>query len=105
MKRARGIDEILLGAIQREMIFHFGKANAITAAALAAKLGIDDNASSQYLRKHIRVLVLDGLPISSSGDGYFMALPQSAELRAYADNLRGRIKGIQQRLDAIESML
>jgi biotin operon repressor len=77
----------LKGELRLILSQHRGHARAIPGRELARMLGYRDD---RQIRLVIRELIRDGLPVASSGKGYF--LPESLkEADEYADSLKGRL--------------
>ena len=96
------IDGDLLDEIQAELADR-GRDDAVTAGALAEKVGIDDGNSSPATRKAIRALLTErNVPIRSANVGYWICQSE-AEAEEYRADLESRIEGIEQRLNAFES--
>ena len=96
------IDGDLLDEIEAELADR-GRDDAITAGALAEKVGIDDGNSSPATRKAIRALLTErNVPIRSANVGYWICQSE-AEAEEYESDLESRIEGIEQRLTAFRT--
>lgn len=81
------------------MNHHVGSKNAITSREIAEYLGIDARPNFDVQVKNImtRVMRYTKTPIISNRFGYF--IPDSDdEMNEYIVNMRGRMKGIEERL-------
>jgi hypothetical protein len=95
------IDGDLLDAIEAELADR-GRDDAVTAGALAEKVGIDDGQSSPATRKAIRALLTErNVPVRSGNVGYWICQSE-AEAEEYRAHLESRIEGTKQRLAAFE---
>lgn len=78
---------------------HRGKDNTITSREIAEYLGIDNRPNFDVQIKNImnRVMKHKQIPIISNRFGYF--IPENDdEMNEYIVNMRGRMKGIEERL-------
>lgn len=95
------IDGDLLDAVEEELRGRT-KDDAIHSGELADKVGIDDGEANPKTREVIRTLMEErGLPIASANCGYWM-LESDAQLRIYVNDLRGRIAGIEERIEMVQ---
>ena len=69
--------------------YHFGAANAVTSRALEREFSV----KGKELRDTVNALRRDGVPIASSGEGYFYAATEP-EVRATIAHMTHRISGI-----------
>lgn len=97
------VDGDLVDAIATELHHHRGPDQAITSAALAGKLGIEDSEAQPKTREAIKVCLRErGLPIVSSGSGYYIPDDEQT-VEEHLESLRGRIAGIEERIELIAS--
>ena len=77
-----------------------------TSKDLAYYLGIDDSEAQPVTRglikQTMRTLCLAGHPIGADRDGYFLIETQK-ELDDYVESLRGRIRGIEERIRLVQA--
>jgi len=76
--------------LKRILLFHAGKARAITGRELAAIVGHRDD---RRVRQVIRELIIDGLPVAASTEspaGYFLVTCRQ-EADEYAASIRSRL--------------
>jgi len=81
------------------MTKHVGSKNTITSREIAEYLGIDNRPNCDVQVKNImtRVMKYTKTPIISNRFGYF--IPETDdEMNEYIVNMRGRMKGIEERL-------
>lgn len=78
-----------------------GRENAISRAALAAKLGIPDRA----MRKQIEAARADGHIILNSRDGGYYRTDNMSEINRYYKQEKHRAKSIFRSLKAVRSVL
>jgi len=80
---------------------HQGRSNPVFSAAIAEELNLNDKASTPLTRSLIKEAIIRfDLPVAAHGGGYYM-ITSREELKEYTANLRGRIRGIQGRIDAV----
>jgi hypothetical protein len=78
------------------------KSDAITSAELSDRLGLDDGEASPKARDLVRTLITErAIPVRSGSVGYWVCQSE-AEAEEYLDTLRGRIAGIETRMDCFE---
>lgn len=80
------------------------KDNAITSGELSAQLGLDDGEANPKAREIIRMLLSrdDPLPVAAGNVGYWVCETE-AQAAAYRETLRGRIAGIEERLERFDA--
>lgn len=78
---------------------HRGSMNAVTSREIAEYLGIDNRPNYDVQVKNImnRVMKHKQIPVISNRFGYFIP-DTDDEINDYIVNMRGRIKGIEERL-------
>jgi hypothetical protein len=87
----------------REILAGRARDDAITAADLSDRLGLDDGDTSPATREIVRTLLTErGVPVRSGSVGYWVCQSE-AEAEEYRENLQSRIEGIEQRLNAFET--
>lgn len=97
-----GVDGTLLDAVEEELRGRT-KDDAITSGELADAVGIDDSNGNPKAREAIRVLLEErGVPVASGNCGYWL-LENREQLERYLSDLDGRIQGIQERKQLVES--
>ena len=77
-----------------------GRRRSITSRRLEQKL----NLSSNEIRKQVNALRREGLPIASSGDGYFYA-ENAAEVYATIRSLKKMRRGLDSAIEGLEMAL
>lgn len=97
------IDPETLDSIEADLRDAVGKDNAITSGELAARHVPDDGAANPTTREIVKATMMRerGLPIVSCASGYY--IPQDrGTIDDELDSLRGRIAGIEERMDLLE---
>lgn len=98
---APAVDGALLDAAA-DIIEGRDKDAAITSAELSDRLGLDDGEASPKARDLVRTLITErAIPVRSGSVGYWVCQSE-AEASEYLDTLRGRIAGIETRMDCFE---
>lgn len=78
---------------------HRGANNPITAKEISSMMGFDMEDTQHMCRQIIkRTMDMFSLPVISCTRGYYIANTDE-EIQSYCDNIRGRIKGMRQRMD------
>lgn len=78
-----------------------GKNSAITSGEIRDEVGINDSHDTHpAVRDVIRQLIKEGLPVASSGSGYYV-VRNDEELNEYVRSLKSRQNAIQERIDAV----
>ena len=77
-----------------------GRRRSITSRRLEQKLNLSGNA----IRKQVNALRREGLPIASSGDGYFYA-ENAAEVYATIRSLKKMRRGLDAAIEGLEMAL
>ena len=77
-----------------------GQRRSITSQRLEQKLNLSGNA----IRKQVNALRREGLPIASSGDGYFYA-ENAAEVYATIRSLKKMRRGLDAAIEGLEMAL
>lgn len=96
------IDGELLDDLE-EILRGRSRNDAITSAELSDRLSLEDGEASPKAREAVRILIVErGLPVASGNRGYWMC-ETAAEAEEYTESLRGRIAGIEERLERFES--
>ena len=77
-----------------------GRRRAVSSQRLEQKLNLSSNA----IRRQVNALRRDGLPIASSGDGYFYA-ENAAEVYATIRGLKKMRRGLDAAIEGLEMAL
>lgn len=77
-----------------------GKANSISARNIANAVNLRSDRTDVRIRTVISELIEDGQAIGSWDGGYYL-IDTEAELEETFEGIRVRVRGMQQRLDAI----
>ena len=79
---------------------HRGAGNPITAKEISSLMGFDMEDTQHMCRQIIkRTMQMFSLPVISCAKGYYIASTDE-EMQSYCDNIRGRIKGMRQRMNS-----
>lgn len=84
---------------------HVGKENAITVGEIASLLGRKyyEGMTNPITRSEIKEIISEAkIPIGSCGNGYFI-ITSYEELRNYVRSLKGRISGINHRINVVRN--
>lgn len=84
------------------LIRHKGEENAISSQEIADILRIKDGPGTRQTRELIKkVITKYWLPVGANEKGYYW-ITSAEELERYLTNLRRRIRGIENRIEAVE---
>jgi hypothetical protein len=81
-----------------------GRDKRVTAAQIAAAVGIDDNSQQTLTREIIGDMVRRGAPIAANSRGFFVATHRK-DLLEYSASLRGREDGICSRRRSVDATI
>lgn len=79
---------------------HQGEENAITTYAIARWLGLPVTNTNQQIRKALKEMLEEGIPIVTSAKGVFYAA-DTDELIKYRDHINSRIMGLLKTKQAV----
>lgn len=92
------ITPAFLDELQAIISQHVGKDNAITSGELASACGVADSEANPKTREAVKILIRErDVPIGSCSQGYYL-MDCRAELEENLEGLRGRIAGIEERM-------